>query len=85
MDGNGRWATRQRSVRACVGTKPASKLSGASLKRRHSKGVGTLTLYAFSSDNWRRPRAEVAALMGLLRGYLARRLQAWSATVFVSA
>ena len=49
------------------------------------QGVGTLTLYAFSSDNWRRPRAEVAALMALLRGYLPRRLKAWFATAFVSA
>ena len=34
------------------------------------QGVGTLTLYAFSSDNWRRPKAEVAGLMALLRFYL---------------
>jgi undecaprenyl diphosphate synthase len=41
-----------------------------------AQGIGTLTLYAFSSDNWRRPRAEVAALMGLLRFYLANEIQA---------
>src|SRR6201999_35939 len=39
-------------------------------------GVGTLTLYAFSTDNWRRPKAEVTALMGLLRYYLANEVQA---------
>src|SRR3954470_245675 len=38
-------------------------------------GVTTLTLFAFSSDNWRRPRAEVSALMSLLRNYLACELQ----------
>jgi undecaprenyl diphosphate synthase len=36
------------------------------------QGVGTLTLYAFSSDNWRRPEAKVSALMGLLRLYLRK-------------
>jgi undecaprenyl diphosphate synthase len=39
------------------------------------QGIGTLTLYAFSTDNWRRPRAEVSALMGLLRFYLANEVQ----------
>ena len=39
------------------------------------QGVGTLTLYAFSSDNWRRPQTEVSALMALLRFYLANEVQ----------
>jgi undecaprenyl diphosphate synthase len=39
------------------------------------QGVGTLTLYAFSSDNWRRPKAEVSALMSLLRFYLANEVE----------
>jgi undecaprenyl diphosphate synthase len=39
------------------------------------QGVGTLTLYAFSVDNWRRPKAEVAALMALLRFYLANEVE----------
>src|SRR5258708_9942725 len=39
------------------------------------QGVGTLTLYAFSSDNWRRPKAEVSALMTLLRFYLASEVE----------
>src|SRR5205814_1062742 len=39
------------------------------------QGIGTLTLYAFSTDNWRRPKAEVAALMTLLRFYLANEVQ----------
>jgi undecaprenyl diphosphate synthase len=40
------------------------------------RGVGTLTLYAFSTDNWRRPKAEVTALMTLLRFYLASEVEA---------
>ena len=40
------------------------------------QGVGTLTLYAFSSDNWRRPKTEVSALMALLRFYLANEVEA---------
>src|SRR6266700_1241453 len=39
------------------------------------QGIGTLTLYAFSVDNWRRPKAEVAALMALLRFYLANEVE----------
>ena len=69
MDGNGRWATPQRPAA------PAGHAAGVEAIRRvveaaPDQGVGTLTLYAFSCDNWRRPEAEVRALMGLLRRYL---------------
>jgi undecaprenyl diphosphate synthase len=69
MDGNGRWATRRRLPRLRgheAGVKAVRRVVEAAPKY----GIGTLTLYAFSSDNWRRPKAEVSALMGLLRGYL---------------
>jgi undecaprenyl diphosphate synthase len=69
MDGNGRWATRRRLPRLRgheAGVEAVRRVVEAAPKQ----GVGTLTLYAFSSDNWRRPKAEVAALMGLLRFYL---------------
>src|SRR5258708_32851709 len=69
MDGNGRWATRRRLPRLRgheAGVQAVRRIVEAAPKQ----GVGTLTLYAFSSDNWRRPKAEVAALMGLLRFYL---------------
>ncbi len=56
--------------RDCAGTRPALRQSGALSMRRHGKEFGTLTLYAFSSDNWRRPQTEVSALMALLRFYL---------------
>jgi undecaprenyl diphosphate synthase len=69
MDGNGRWATRRRLPRLRgheAGVEAVRRVVEAAPKQ----GVGTLSLYAFSSDNWRRPKAEVAALMGLLRFYL---------------
>lgn len=69
MDGNGRWATRRGRPRT------AGHLAGARATRRVVEaaaraGVRTLTLYAFSADNWARPDAEVAALMRLFARYL---------------
>ncbi|MFI4934543.1 MAG: polyprenyl diphosphate synthase [Caulobacterales bacterium] len=76
MDGNGRLGTRRGLPRS------AGHRAGAEAVRRVTQaapdlGVATLTLFAFSCANWRRPSEEVEALMGLLRGYLkseARRL-----------
>ena len=70
MDGNGRWATLRGRPRT------AGHLAGARATRRAVEaaarlGVDTLTLYAFSADNWRRPAAEVEALMRLFRRFLA--------------
>ena len=69
MDGNGRWASAQGLPRS------AGHRAGVDALRRVCEaapalGVATLTVYAFSADNWRRPRAEVRTLMGLLRHYL---------------
>jgi len=71
MDGNGRWATQRRLPRA------AGHRSGAETVRRIVRaapglGVGALTLYAFSADNWKRPATEVSALFRLFARYLAR-------------
>jgi len=71
MDGNGRWATARGLPRV------AGHRSGADALRRVVEaapglGIGTLTVYAFSSDNWRRPRTEVSALMKLFHTYLRR-------------
>jgi undecaprenyl diphosphate synthase len=66
MDGNGRWATAHglsRSAGHEAGLRTAREVVEASVR----EGVGTLTLYAFSSDNWKRPTAEVTALMRLFR------------------
>ena len=70
MDGNGRWATARGRPRV------AGHLAGAQAVRRvvdaaRRMGIRTLTLYAFSSDNWRRPADEVQALMRLFRRFLA--------------
>ena len=69
MDGNGRWAERRGLSR------PAGHRAGAEALRRVVEaapelGVGTLTVYAFSADNWKRPPSEVSALMTLLGAYL---------------
>ena len=69
MDGNGRWATRQGRSRA------AGHRAGAAMVRRiveaaPDAGIGVLTLFAFSADNWRRPKTEVGWLMRLFREYL---------------
>ena len=73
MDGNGRWATRQ-GLSRLRGHEAGVEAIRRVVEAAPGQGVGTLTLYAFSSDNWRRPRAEVGALMALLRSYLAKEI-----------
>ena len=66
MDGNGRWAATRGMPRTAghrAGVRTARKIVEAATRA----GVGTVTLYAFSSDNWSRPTPEVSALMRLLR------------------
>jgi undecaprenyl diphosphate synthase len=70
MDGNGRWATRRQLTRL-HGHQAGVEAIRRVVEAAPHQDVGTLTLYAFSSDNWRRPKAEVTALMTLLRSYLA--------------
>ncbi|HVI29963.1 di-trans,poly-cis-decaprenylcistransferase [Hansschlegelia sp.] len=70
MDGNGRWALRRGWPRA-AGHRAGVRTVRRLVKAAPDCGVGVLTLYAFSSDNWRRPAAEVAALMELLRRYVS--------------
>ncbi len=70
MDGNGRWAAARALPREAghrAGVVALRKVVEAAPKL----GVTTLTAYAFSQDNWRRPAEEVSTLMALLRGYLA--------------
>jgi undecaprenyl diphosphate synthase len=73
MDGNGRWATR-RGLSRLRGHEAGVEAIRRIVEAAPEQGVGTLTLYAFSSDNWRRPKTEVAALMALLRFYLANEI-----------
>src|SRR5579859_229558 len=66
MDGNGRWAAARgmpRTMGHRAGVRTARRIVEAATRA----GVGTLTLYAFSADNWSRPTPEVSALMRLLR------------------
>lgn len=74
MDGNGRWATR-RGLSRVRGHEAGVETIRRIVEVAPGQGIGTLTLYAFSTDNWRRPKAEVAALMTLLRFYLANEVQ----------
>jgi undecaprenyl diphosphate synthase len=70
MDGNGRWANargRPRAAGHLAGVKSVREI----VRAASSLGVGTLTLYAFSADNWRRPTAEVSTLLRLFRRELA--------------
>lgn len=69
MDGNGRWATRRGLPRAAghrAGAKSVDRIVTAAARA----GIDTLTLYAFSADNWQRPAPEVRTLFTLLRRYL---------------
>ena len=75
MDGNGRWATKRNRVRTW-GHREGVKSVRAVVEESVRRGVGTLTLFAFSSENWRRPPTEVKLLMDLfmstLRGEVRR-------------
>lgn len=70
MDGNGRWAVARGQPRA-AGHREGARAVRRIVEGAAELGIGTLTLYAFSSDNWRRPGREVSALMRLFRAYLA--------------
>jgi undecaprenyl diphosphate synthase len=74
MDGNGRWAMR-RQLSRLRGHEAGVEAIRRVVEAAPKQGVGTLTLYAFSSDNWRRPKTEVSALMALLRFYLANEVE----------
>ncbi len=69
MDGNGRWAVG-RGIPRSAGHRAGLKALRRIVEAASGLGIGTLTVYAFSSDNWRRPASEVAALMILLGYYL---------------
>lgn len=69
MDGNGRWAKRQGLPRS-MGHKKGAEIVKEIAKAANEKGVKFLTLYAFSTENWGRPKDEVDTLMSLLRQYL---------------
>ncbi len=69
MDGNGRWATARGRPRN-AGHRRGAESVRAVVRAAPDLGIHTLTLYAFSSDNWKRPPSEVSVLMKLFRRYL---------------
>ena len=73
MDGNGRWAKR-RSLPRAAGHKAGVEAVRVTVETCTRLGIQALTLYAFSVENWKRPRAEVDTLWRLLRVYLRREL-----------
>ncbi|MFI5013731.1 MAG: di-trans,poly-cis-decaprenylcistransferase [Hyphomicrobiales bacterium] len=73
MDGNGRWGTRRGLPRA-AGHRAGFEAVRRVVEAAPEKGVRTLTLFAFSSANWRRPPEEVSALMSLFRQFLRTEL-----------
>jgi undecaprenyl diphosphate synthase len=77
MDGNGRWALR-RGLPRSAGHREGVRAVRRVVEAAPPLGVGTLTLYAFSGDNWRRPRGEVDTLMELFRGYFRAEQQRWA-------
>ena len=73
MDGNGRWAER-RGLPRVAGHRAGAEAVRRSLQAAADHGVEVLTLYAFSSENWRRSNEEISDLTGLMRFYLEREL-----------
>ncbi|MGE5645853.1 MAG: di-trans,poly-cis-decaprenylcistransferase [Acidobacteriota bacterium] len=71
MDGNGRWA-QARGLPRVAGHRQGALAVRRTVEAAPDLGVGTLTLYAFSSDNWRRPPEEVSTLMRLFLEYLRK-------------
>ncbi len=69
MDGNGRWA-EARGWRRTAGHRAGAEAARRVIEAAPGLGVSALTLYAFSGDNWKRPRREVAVILGLLAAYL---------------
>lgn len=69
MDGNGRWASR-RALPKIMGHRAGVKSARSTVECARELGIKVLTLYTFSTENWKRPKAEVTALFSLLENYL---------------
>ena len=72
MDGNGRWAKRKRFLPRAMGLNREHRLSIKLTKEAEGLGVEYITVYAFSTENWKRSKDEVDSIMGLLREYINR-------------
>jgi undecaprenyl diphosphate synthase len=73
MDGNGRWA-QQRGLPRTMGHRAGMETLRQTIETASHLGIGHLTLFGFSSENWKRPAAEVQELMGLLKYFVRRDL-----------
>src|ERR1041385_3145755 len=78
MAGNGRWAARRNQPRVS-GHRAGAEAVRATVETAARLGISYLTLYAFSTENWKRPRLEVEALMGLLREFLRKEVRSLKA------
>jgi len=76
MDGNGRWA-KQRGLKRTAGHEEGAKVVRDITTHCGKLGVGFLTLYAFSTENWSRPKLEIEFLMKLLEKYLTNELEVY--------
>jgi undecaprenyl diphosphate synthase len=74
MDGNGRWA-KQRGLLRAAGHRAGAEAVRRALQAAADQGVEVLTIYAFSSENWRRSEEEISDLTALMRFYLERELK----------
>ena len=74
MDGNGRWA-RERGLPRVAGHRAGVKSVREAVKASIDLGIGVLTLYAFSQENWKRPKKEVSVLMELLDYFLNKEIK----------
>lgn len=74
MDGNRRWA-RARGLPAIFGHREGVKAVERTLRAAKELGIPCVSLYAFSTENWKRPKAEVLGLMGLLKYYMKLKLE----------
>ena len=73
MDGNGRWA-KARGLPRVAGHRAGVEALRKAVRAAADMGIGWLTVYAFSSENWSRPKSEVSDLMGLLKLFIRRDL-----------
>jgi undecaprenyl diphosphate synthase len=78
MDGNGRWA-KQRFLPRIVGHQRGVEAVRRLARAARTMGLDALTLYAFSTENWRRPDEEVSALMGLMKRFILSDLEEFAA------
>lgn len=69
MDGNGRWA-KKRLMNRVNGHEKGANVVREIVRAARELGIGVLTLYAFSTENWQRPKTEIAALMSILKKFL---------------